>query len=75
VFEYPALYETAGDLSAKSQSTYLWLIRAEYALLFFAAVLSMNWSKEPAFFIAYAVVLLASLAILICRSWMKPEQD
>lgn len=75
MFAYPALYETAGDLSAKSQSAYLRLIRAEYALLFLAAVLSMNWSKEPTFFIVYAVVLLASLGILICRSWMKPEQD
>ncbi|KGM85843.1 hypothetical protein rosmuc_04179 [Roseovarius mucosus DSM 17069] len=75
MFEYPALYETAGDLSAKSQSTYLSLIRIEYALLFLAAVLSMNWSKEPTFFIVYAVVLLASLGVLICRSWMKPEQD
>lgn len=75
MFEYPALYETAGDMSAKSQSFYFWLIRAEYALLFLAAVLSMNWSKEPIFFISYAVVLLASLATLICRTWMKPEQD
>lgn len=62
-------------MSAKSQSDYLWLIRAEYALLFLAAVLSMNWSKKPTFFIWYAIVLLASLTILICRSWMKPEQD
>lgn len=75
MFKYPALYETAGDLSAKSQSVYLWLIRTEYALLFLAAVLSMNWSKEPTFFIIYAVVLLSSLGILICRSLMKPEQD
>ncbi|SFQ78260.1 DUF4231 domain-containing protein [Donghicola eburneus] len=75
MFEYPALYETAGDLSAKSQSSYLWLIRAEYALLFIAAILSMNWSKEPTFFIVYALVLLASLGVLICRGWTKPEQD
>lgn len=75
MFEYPALYETAGDLSAKSQFTYLSLIRAEYAFLFLAAVLSMNWSKEPTFFIVNVLVLLASLGVLICRSWMKPEQD
>lgn len=75
MFEYPALYETASALSAKSQTTYLRLIRAEYALLFLAAILSMSWSKEPTFFIVYTAVLLASLGILICRSWMKPEQD
>lgn len=75
MFEYPALYETAGDLSAKSQSAYLSLIQAEYVLLFLAAVFSMNWSKEPAFFIVYVLVLLVSLGVLICRSWMKPEQD
>lgn len=62
-------------MSDNSQSTYLSLIRAEYALLFASAVLSMNWSKEPTFFIVYAVVLLAALGVLICRSWMKPEQD
>lgn len=62
-------------MSAQSQSWYFWLIRLEYALLFIAAVLSMNWSTEPVFFIVYAIVLLASLGVLVCRNWLKPEQD
>lgn len=74
MFAYPALYETAGEMSAESQATTLNLIRGEYALLAVAAILSMNWSKEPLFFAAYAIVLLGSLAVLIKRNSEKPEQ-
>jgi hypothetical protein len=73
-FEYPALYKTAGEMSAESQADTLNLIRGEYALLILAAVLSMNWSKEPLFFAGYAIVLLASLGVLIKRNSEKPEQ-
>lgn len=61
-------------MSAESQSATLNLIRGEYALLILAAILSMNWSKEPLFFAAYAIVLLASLGVLIKRNSEKPEQ-
>lgn len=74
MFTYPALYQTAGELSAESQSAALNLIRAEYAFLFFASILSMSWSKEPLFFVVYSLVLLASLGILIKRNSEKPEQ-
>lgn len=74
MFEYPALYQTAGEMSAESQSATLNLIRGEYALLFLASVLSMGWSKEPLFFVFYTGVLLASLAVLIKRNSEKPEQ-
>lgn len=74
-FDYPALYETAGELSAQSQGHYLTLIRAEYGLLIVAAIMSMNWSKRPGFFAVYVLVLLASLAVLIARSHLKPEQS
>lgn len=73
-FEYPALYQTAEEMSSDSQSATLNLIRSEYALLIIAAILSMNWSKEPLFFAGYAVVLLASLGVLIKRNSEKPEQ-
>lgn len=73
-FDYPALYETAGGMSAGSQSGFLWLIRAEYALLLAAAILAMDWSKRPYYFAVYAAVLLASLAVLLWRSLWKPEQ-
>lgn len=74
-FEYPALYTTASQLSADSQRKYLWLIRIEYALLFLAAVLSLDLSKEPEFFVFYAFVFLMSLGTLIYRNKDKPEQD
>lgn len=74
-FEYPALYQTASDLSAGSQSTFLWLIRTEYLLLLLAAVFSMDLSKKPAFYGVYACVFIFSLGTLIARSWLKPEQD
>ena len=74
MFKYPALYQTAGEMSAESQAATLNLIRAEYALLLLASILSMNWSKEPIFFMVYAVVLLASLGVLVKRNSEKPEQ-
>ena len=74
MFTYPALYQTAGEMSAESQSATLNLIRGEYGLLFIAAILSMNWSKQPLFFAAYTIVLLASLGVLIKRNSEKPEQ-
>jgi len=74
MFTYPALYQTAGKMSAESQAATLNLIRGEYALLFIASILSMGWSKEPLFFLAYSLVLLASLGVLIKRNSGKPEQ-
>jgi len=75
MFGYPALYGSASQLSAESQTSYLRLIRGEYGLLILAATLSLDLSKKPIYFIAYALVFLASLAVLITRTWRKPEQD
>lgn len=74
MFEYPALYQTAGEMSAESQSATLNLIRTEYVLLFVASILSMNWSSHSSYFVISAVVLLASLGVLIKRNSEKPEQ-
>lgn len=57
------------------QGKYLLLIRAEYAFLIVAALLSMNIFTEPPFAIVYAIILLASIAVLLTRALMKPEQD
>jgi hypothetical protein len=73
-FDYPALYETAGQMSGDSQWAFLLLIRGEYLALILAAILSMEWSKAPAFFVVYALVLLVSLSLLIARTYLKPEQ-
>ncbi|MGO7135776.1 DUF4231 domain-containing protein [Rhizobium leguminosarum] len=74
-FEYPALYDTANDMSARSQALYFRLVRAEYLLLFVAAILSMNFYSTPAYFITPVLVLVAALGVLIYRNQQKPEQD
>jgi hypothetical protein len=56
-------------------ASFLRLIRGEYALLIVAAIMSLDLTKERLFFVGYAFVFLASLAVLIMRSWKKPEQD
>ncbi len=61
-------------MSSESQTSFLRLIRGEYALLIIAAVLSMSWSKKAGFFAIYAAVLLGSLSVLVARSLWKPEQ-
>ncbi|CAN7673881.1 DUF4231 domain-containing protein [Pararhizobium sp. LjRoot255] len=74
-FEYPALYDTANDMSAGSQALYFRLVRAEYLLLFVAAILSMNFYSTPVYFITPVLVLVAALGVLIYRNQQKPEQD
>ncbi|WP_237479232.1 DUF4231 domain-containing protein [Lichenibacterium dinghuense] len=73
--EFPALYDTASDLSAESQSYYLNLIRGEYVLLLVSAFLSMDFSDKPIYFAFYAFIFVLSLGISIVRNWRKPEQD
>lgn len=75
MFIYPALYTSAGQLSADSQNMYLWLIRGEYFILFVAAIFSLNLNDSPAYFVCYAFVFLISLITLATRNWKKPEQD
>lgn len=72
---YPALYEAAGDLSADSQAKYLWSLRAEYALLLVAAILSLNFSNSSTYFACYALVFVLTLLLMLWRAKEKPEQD
>ncbi|MGO7018498.1 DUF4231 domain-containing protein [Rhizobium leguminosarum] len=74
-FEFPALYATANRISNNSQFFFLLLVRAEYLLLFGAAVASMNFYVAPIYFIIPAVLLICSLVILVVRSLSKPEQQ
>lgn len=72
---YPALYLGADSASNNAQKEYLNLLRAEYFLLVCAAAFSMSWATEKYFLIAYALVFVAAAAILLFRSFRKPEQD
>lgn len=75
MFDYPALYSLASQLSANSQITYLGLIIFEYALLIVAASFALDFSRAPLYFVIYAFVFLGSLIVMITRSKQKPEQD
>ncbi|MFI5411437.1 DUF4231 domain-containing protein [Kaistia sp. UC242_56] len=73
--EYPALYKAANELSRRSQNLYLNLLRAEYALLLSAAILSIDLSKSRIYYSAYALIFVLALGTLLFRSHKKPEQD
>lgn len=75
MYKMPALYNAASALSQNSQTTYLRLIRWEYSLLVLASVLSLDLSKDPLYYIAYAAVFALSLGALIWRTSKKPEQS
>jgi hypothetical protein len=73
--DYPALFRAADDASNLKQRAYLTLIKAEYLFLFVAAVLFMDVFTDATFYLFYALVFLGSLAALLARALLKPEQD
>lgn len=73
--ELPDLHRAAGRLSDTKQRTFLWLVRGEYGFLLIAAVLAMEFSDDPLYYVAYTVVLVAGLGVLLVRSLMRPEQQ
>ncbi len=73
--DYPALFRSADEGSNRNQRLYLRLIRIEYGLLFVAAVFSMKLFAGATFYLIYACVFLVTLAVLLCRALLKPEQD
>lgn len=74
-FTYPALYHAAGELSGKSQNSYLSLIRWEYGLLIFASFVSSNIYVNRAYYAFSALVFFVILLVMVIRNWQKPEQD
>src|SRR5262249_49915702 len=72
---YPALYRSADGASNDTQAFHLNLIRADYALLFLAAVFSTNLFSNPIFYLIYALVFATLIAVLLTRSLKKPEQE
>lgn len=72
---YPALYRSSDAASTQFQKRYLRLIKAEYALLLAASVLSLSSFANPNVYAAAALVLAVSVAILLTRAIGKPEQD
>lgn len=72
--EMPALFLTADDASNRQQRVYLTLVRVEYGLLFFAAILTLSESTAPTFLTIYACLFIGSLAALGWRAHARPEQ-
>jgi hypothetical protein len=72
---FPQLYCSADTASNRRQCIYLRLIRAEYALLLAAGVLSLNLSTAAWHHTAYAGAFLLALALLVYRMAKKPEQE
>lgn len=71
---YPALFNAADSASNGAQELYLRTIRAEYFVLFLAAVCSMNTFTGAPFHYLYACLFVLSAGLLIFRFWRKPEQ-
>lgn len=72
--DYPALFRSADSSSNDAQKTYLWLIRLQYGLLFFAALIAA-FSPTKAFLVAYAILISISTGLLIFMAVKKPEKD
>lgn len=71
---YPALYLDADKASNTAQRKYLNLVRAEYTLLFLAAVLGLQWYTSAYYDVGYALVFVLAATMLVVRSFKKPEQ-
>ena len=72
---YPALFRSADTAANNKQKRYLALLRAEYATLLLASILSSNLFSDPSFFLLYAAIFLAAVTLLLLRTKLKPEQD
>jgi hypothetical protein len=72
--DYPALFLDADNASNLHQRSFLWLIRGEYASLFFSAVFSMSFMNHTAYYAIYAGLLFLGLLMLLVRAQSKPEQ-
>lgn len=56
--DYPALFLCADDASNRYQTFFLRLIRAEYTMLFLAALFSMSFLNGIWYYVLYATVFL-----------------
>lgn len=72
--DYPALFRSADSSSNDAQSTYLWLIRVQYGLLFLAAATAILAPTTP-FLVLYALLISISTGLLIFMAVKKPEKD
>lgn len=72
--KFPALYDVADRASNRQQSIYFFLLFGEYTALLVVALMSVNMVEDRIYIGGYGLVLLAALACLMFRSFLKPEQ-
>lgn len=72
---YPGLYQEADAASNRQQRFFLRVIRAEYAALFVASVLTVEIIPQSWYIITYGCVLALAALLLGVRTVMKPEQS
>jgi SMODS and SLOG-associating 2TM effector domain 3/SMODS and SLOG-associating 2TM effector domain 1 len=72
--KYPALFTCADEASNGQQKLYLDSIRAEYAALLVAAMLTLPFADKTWYYALHAAALISGLGILIWRSSAKPVE-
>ena len=72
--DYPALYQSASDLSAKSQRNFYRALLWHLLLLFVAAVISIINSPEPEAAIFQALVLFGALSCAVYLFLVRPDR-
>jgi hypothetical protein len=73
--DYPALYQSASALSAKSQKAFYRALFWHLLLLFFASVVSITNSEVPEVWIFQALLLIGALACAVYLYYGKSDQN
>ncbi len=71
----PGLYHEADTASNRQQKMFLRVIRAEFAALFVASILTINIVPKAWYIMVYGLVLVLAAGLLVFRSMTKPEQS
>ncbi|AXW60747.1 hypothetical protein CJO94_00930 [Ralstonia solanacearum] len=73
--EYPALFKSASDLSARAQKNFFRAFKLHLGLLIVAAIISMVNSADPLLSIAQAMTLMCALGCAIYLYSVKPDRQ
>lgn len=72
--QYPALHQSASDLSKQSQDAFFYAFFSHMALLAVASSISVLNSPEPSFAIFQAMVLLGALGCAVYLYFVRPDR-
>ena len=72
--DFPALYNSAGELSDTSQSNYLWSLRCEYLLLIVCSAMTINQVSISSYYYIYTFLFTLAFTLFIWRQVTKPEK-